>query len=229
MTARSVAAVSAILAGRSAGRLTNALSVGCGTGEEAAALATTLGLSVTGVDMAAEFSEQAGRYAKLVRGDATALDFPDASFDLVYCYHVLEHIPSPVDAVLEMARVLRDDGICWIGTPNRLRLVGYIGSNATWGERVRWNLDDWKARARGAFTNEAGAHAGFSHAELRKLLSRGFRDVESMSRSYYLELYRRHRAAVRLVTDTALGNVLLPSVYFLATRPARDRNHERSA
>jgi SAM-dependent methyltransferase len=221
MVPRSVEAVSAILAARSSGTLKTALAVGCGTGEEAATLATTLGLDVTGVDLAAEFCDDAHRHATLLRGDATALEFPDASFDLVYCYHVLEHIPSPVRAVLEMARVLRDDGMCWVGTPNRLRLLGYIGSNATWGQRFRWNLDDWKARARGRFTNELGAHAGFSRGELRELLRRGFHEVESMSRSYYGELYGRHRTAVRLVTDTALGNVLLPSVYFLATAPAR--------
>lgn len=226
MARRNVEAVSRILSAECVDQMKNALAVGCGTGEEAATLARELNLDVTGIDVGDRFSEEARRHARLMLGDATALDFADASFDLVYCYHVLEHIPLPASAVLEMARVLRDGGLCWIGTPNRLRLAGYIGSDASCGEKVRWNLADWKSRARGSFRNEAGAHAGFSRDELRSLISRGFRGVKDMTRRYYDEVYGRHPVAVRLVAGTALGGVLLPSVYFLATKPVRGAEHE---
>ena len=43
----------------------------------------------------------------IVEGDITALPFPDASFDLVYCRHVLEHLPSFETALSEMVRVAR--------------------------------------------------------------------------------------------------------------------------
>jgi hypothetical protein len=42
-----------------------------------------------------------------VKGDATALQFADKSFDLVFCAEVLEHIPRPAleSACVELARV----------------------------------------------------------------------------------------------------------------------------
>jgi Methyltransferase domain len=52
-----------------------------------------------------------------VRGSAAALPFPAASFDLVFCAEVLEHIPSPAleQACLEMERVCC--GLLVIGVP----------------------------------------------------------------------------------------------------------------
>ncbi len=42
-----------------------------------------------------------------VAGDITGLQFPDNSFDLVFCAEVLEHIPKLEKAVSELARVAR--------------------------------------------------------------------------------------------------------------------------
>lgn len=52
-----------------------------------------------------------------VKGDVTQLEFADASFDLVLCAEVLEHIPPPLlnAACNEIARVAR--GIVVIGVP----------------------------------------------------------------------------------------------------------------
>jgi ubiquinone/menaquinone biosynthesis C-methylase UbiE len=214
MVDRKTEAVCSIVAARRAGRLERALVVGCGSGREAVTLGRRLGVDVTGIDIVDRFDPEARLNARLLRGDATCLDFPDVSFDLVYCYHALEHIRDPMLAVMEMGRVLRDDGLCWVGTPNRLRLVGYLGSSsATWQQKMQWNLGDWKARARGKFTNEQGAHAGFSPSELRGLLSQAFAEVHSMRCSYYCELYRHYRGLVRLISRTGVGTVVFPSTY----------------
>jgi SAM-dependent methyltransferase len=45
-----------------------------------------------------------------VRGDAHALPFLDAAFDLVLCTEVLEHLPEPQRAIDEIFRVLRPGG-----------------------------------------------------------------------------------------------------------------------
>ncbi len=232
MVDRKTEAVCSILAARSAGRLERALVVGCGSGREAATLGRRLGLDVTGIDIVDGFDPEARLSTRLLRGDATRLDFPDASFDLVYCYHALEHIRGPMLAVMEMGRVLRDDGLCCVGTPNRLRLVGYlVAPNTTWQQKVQWNLRDWKMRAGGKFTNEQGAHAGFSPRELRGLLSQAFGEVHCMSCSYYCELYRHYRGLVRLISGTGVGTVVFPSTYFLASRPrssGRDKIQDSS-
>lgn len=83
------------------------LVVGCGRGIEAAVLAQDLGADVTGIDLDTRFDPEAARHARLMQGDATALAFDDESFDIVYSYHALEHIPDYHKALDEMRRVLR--------------------------------------------------------------------------------------------------------------------------
>ncbi len=45
-----------------------------------------------------------------VHGDLTAMPFASASFDAIFCSHVLEHIPDDRAAMRECARVLRPSG-----------------------------------------------------------------------------------------------------------------------
>ncbi len=86
------------------------LVVGCGRGIEAAVLAQDLAAEVTGIDLDTRFDPEAARHARLMYGDATALVFEDESFDIVYSYHALEHIPDYHKALDEMHRVLRGGG-----------------------------------------------------------------------------------------------------------------------
>lgn len=83
-----------------------------------------------------------------VRGDITALDYPDDSFDLVLCTEVLEHVPADrlTAACAELARVARRDVI--IGVPFRqdLRLGqttcrGCGRRNPPWGHVNSFSLE----------------------------------------------------------------------------------------
>jgi len=65
-----------------------------------------------------------------VRGDATALPFPDASFDRIIAAEVLEHIDDDAGALRELVRVLRPGGTIAATVPAFLP------------ERVCWALTD---------------------------------------------------------------------------------------
>jgi SAM-dependent methyltransferase len=65
-----------------------------------------------------------------VQGDALHLPFPDATFDRVICSEVLEHIPGDLEAMSELARVLRPGGTMAITVPRFLP------------ELVNWALSD---------------------------------------------------------------------------------------
>jgi hypothetical protein len=118
-----------------------------------------------------------------------------------------------------MRRVLRDGGGYCVGTPNRLRVLGYLGSKrATLREKVTWNLADWGARLRGRFRNHHGAHAGFSPAELRDLLAHAFSRVEEVSAQYYREVYPHLAPWITLLHASGMDRAVFPSVYFMGTK-----------
>jgi ubiquinone/menaquinone biosynthesis C-methylase UbiE len=92
------------------------LEVGCGAGLDAAEFARN-GASVTAVDFnqnavtetLATFQE-AGLTGTVLQMDARKLTFDDASFDLVYSFGVLHHIPEYRSALSEIKRVTKEGG-----------------------------------------------------------------------------------------------------------------------
>jgi SAM-dependent methyltransferase len=195
------------------------LVVGCGSGREAAVLASELGAETIGIDVIEDFDAQAAEQVDLRRGDATRLAFADRSFDFVYSYHALEHIPDHTRALAEMNRVLVEGGGFCIGTPNRQRLLGYFGSpGVSRREKIRWNLIDWKARLQGRFRNEHGAHAGFSATELAHDLRGAFGTAEDITLPYYLRVYEKHAGLCRLLDGSGLARIVYPCVYFVGHR-----------
>lgn len=76
---------------------------------------------------ALEYSEAGARIARerhlpVVRADALKLPFPDAGFDLVVAYDVLEHIADDDGAAQEIFRVLRPGATALIAVPADPRL-----------------------------------------------------------------------------------------------------------
>ncbi|MFL5426147.1 MAG: class I SAM-dependent methyltransferase [Myxococcales bacterium] len=94
------------------------LDVGCGTGEIVARLAGRFeGASFVGIDLEEPHLVRArdrcagfGNRTLFEVGDALALPFGSAEFDLVVCRHVLQAVPDARRALAEMVRVAKPGG-----------------------------------------------------------------------------------------------------------------------
>jgi SAM-dependent methyltransferase len=144
------------------------LDLGCGAGRHAFE-ALRRGARVVAVDTdERELRQVAGMFAAMdeagevpagasgcvTAGDATALPFPDASFDKVIAAEVLEHVRADQAAIDELARVLRPGGVAAVTVPAWLP------------ERICWRLS-------GDYHNVPGGHLRiFTRAELQAKLTR---------------------------------------------------------
>jgi SAM-dependent methyltransferase len=96
------------------------LDVGAGPGTITADLAelvapgrvTALELTEAALELSrAEIARRGIATVDFATGDVHALDFPDASFDVVHAHQVLQHVGDPVAALREMRRVTRPGGL----------------------------------------------------------------------------------------------------------------------
>jgi len=90
------------------------LDVGCGS---SAILRDTA--DCVGLDLARRKLRYMSRYGKpMVEGTIFALPFQDASFDVLICSEVIEHIPEGLGPFHELRRVLKPGGFLILGTPD---------------------------------------------------------------------------------------------------------------
>lgn len=91
------------------------LDIGAGTGDFLAA-AQSNGWDATGI----EPSDKARRIAasKGLTLAAHTDHLPDASFDVITMWHVLEHVPDPERQMKELKRLMKPNGIVVIAVPN---------------------------------------------------------------------------------------------------------------
>jgi len=79
-----------------------------------------------------------GRYGEIdVVSSIENIPLPDESFDAVLCTEVLEHVPEPVQAIREMARLLKTGGVLLLTAPlgsglHQLPHHYYGGFTPTW-------------------------------------------------------------------------------------------------
>lgn len=95
------------------------LDIGCGRGHLLNAL-RQLGWTCTGTELSDTAAQHARNTLALdVRvGPFQAGMFPEAAFDVVVLWHVLEHIPATFDALQEVQRLIRPAGMLVIALPN---------------------------------------------------------------------------------------------------------------
>jgi 2-polyprenyl-3-methyl-5-hydroxy-6-metoxy-1,4-benzoquinol methylase len=135
------------------------LDLGCNWGRWTIAAARA-GYCATGIDRAKKSVGAARRVAEQLEveaeytvGDVRELPFPDASFDAVFSYSVLQHLAKEDvhTVVSEIRRVLKPGGIAWIEIPNAcgpLNVARQIrrGFSAGTGQDVRyWTIRELRS------------------------------------------------------------------------------------
>ncbi len=213
---------SSVLAANLPREANSGLVVGCGTGDEVVHLRRALqSRQVFGVDVGTRFSNLARAERCILIADAVNLPFRRESFNFAAAFHSLEHVGDVLQALAEIARILQPGGWFYVGVPNRTRLLGYLGSfDATLWQKIAWNLTDWRARLRGKFYNEAGAHAGFDREELTNLLEERFAEVQMLTEEFLRFKYAKRVPApvLNLLLSPSLINYSAPAHYALCRK-----------
>lgn len=195
------------------GRDRDVLEIGVGMGADHLQWARSAPRRLVGIDLtprAVEFTRArlgaAGLPSDVRVGDAEALPFDDASFDIVYSWGVLHHSPDTAAAIAEVRRVLRPGGTARIMIYHSRSVIGAV----LW---LRYAL-----LAGHPFRSMASIYAehlespgtkAYSLAETRELF-RGFRDVRLHTELCSADLFlhgagRRHQGAL-----LALGRRIWP-------------------
>jgi ubiquinone/menaquinone biosynthesis C-methylase UbiE len=151
------------------------LDVGCGTGILSEAVVDLCDpASLTGIDSSVAQIEQASsavtdRRAKFKQADAMQLPFPDGSFDYAASALVINFIPDPMRAVIEMRRVTAPGGA--VGG-----FVWDFGNELSPSWPLRHAMRMFGAEVPAipgtAHSNGAALHALFMHAGLQAIDSR---------------------------------------------------------
>ncbi len=104
---------------------TTVLDVGCGIGGSSRILAKDYGFTVTGITISPAQVKRAEELTpdelkvQFVVGDALAMPFPDASFDVVWSIEAGPHMPDKALFAKELMRVLKPGGILVVADWNQ--------------------------------------------------------------------------------------------------------------
>lgn len=115
------------------------------------------------------------RRLELVTADAASLPFPDATFDLVLCSEVLEHVSDPGRLLEEARRVKKPNGLLVLSTPQRFSIPEIVATIA-----FSWPLlPIVRAVVREPVYDEGHISLQTSTSMLRLIEHAGFRTVEA--------------------------------------------------
>jgi len=101
-----------------------AIDIGCSGGLFVYALAPyykqVFGLDIDTSALKYAKDTRSKKNVQYLQADSQKLPFPDQSVDLILCNHVYEHVPDATVLFSEIYRVMKSDGICYLGAASRL-------------------------------------------------------------------------------------------------------------
>ncbi|MCX6776216.1 MAG: class I SAM-dependent methyltransferase [Candidatus Micrarchaeota archaeon] len=126
------------------GKAKSLLDMGCGEGHFLAAVERTHhSIRLVGVDLSDENIRYARKIlsrAKLICGDASRIDIPSSSFEVISALELLDHVEDEDALLSEASRLLKPQGILVLSIPDSSMLTWRLGWGlwtATVGRRWR--------------------------------------------------------------------------------------------
>ena len=131
-----------------------ALDVGCGTGK-LAQIVMEKGYTYVGLEIKKKLLLKAGSseskgIACFLQGDANSLPFRHA-FKLVIATEIIEHLENPYNLLVEISKILLDNGYLIISTPNKASLEGFKGKISEFILGNRWTA--WNSEHKHIFSS----------------------------------------------------------------------------
>lgn len=96
------------------------LDIGCGVGDFCL-VAGEAGFEVSGTEFSDIYAEEAKKrvsFSKLYVGRLQEISFGEATFDVITLWHVLEHLPDPLETLMCLRQLLNVGGLVCIEVPN---------------------------------------------------------------------------------------------------------------
>lgn len=81
---------------------------------------------ITGIDISQKQLDRNEYIHQKILGDIQVYKFPPSSFDIIVCWHVLEHLKHPQKAIENFIHCIKKNGKIIIASPNPLSLKGLI-------------------------------------------------------------------------------------------------------
>ena len=102
------------------GRPALLLDMGTGSGIIGHAVAEELGAQCIELDVS---EQRSFKESYFVISSCETLPFRSESFDYVICNHVIEHVRDQEQLLMEVKRVLKPGGLCYLATPSKYALL----------------------------------------------------------------------------------------------------------
>jgi ubiquinone/menaquinone biosynthesis C-methylase UbiE len=120
------------------------LEAGCGSASHFMFKAE---VHAVGIDISQQQLEQNSTEHEKILGDIQDYPLPKENFDVVVCWMVLEHLPRPKEALLNMFASVKPGGLVILGFPNVLSFKGILTKlTPFWVHRLFYQLmgDKWR-------------------------------------------------------------------------------------